>query len=329
MKFRRGIWIAYICWSIALILLMIGVTLRSGLFPSRYRDFIESRAVQSHVSSGPSSTYGAIQPAAARLLHTRILLGLIIQWSVMLMAVAAIGLLLHRALALGERRGLFAATVTHELRTPVTTLRMYSQMLENGLVKGEERQCEYLATMRREADRLHRLVENVLTHVRLDEDRLKLDLQSIELGDALLQVFPHLDILCHDGAMELELSIAADATQVRLQLDLTTFERILFNLVENACKYCRHASDRRLLLRAERQDSQIKVSLIDHGPGIPPVQARHLFKSYRSGHDAAATGGLGLGLSISRRLAQRLGGELTLELRDGSGCCFVLYLPSV
>ena len=126
-------------------------------------------------------------------------------------------------------------------------------------------------------------------------------------------------------------SIPPGTGEVRLRVDRSAVERILFNLVDNACKYARAASDRRIHLDVEADDRAVRLTVSDHGPGIEPRELRRLFRPFhKSARDAAQSApGVGLGLALSRRLARALGGELTV-LRDRPvGAAFCLRLPRV
>ncbi len=105
-------------------------------------------------------------------------------------------------------------------------------------------------------------------------------------------------------------------------------EQILFNLVDNACKYARGGADRGLELRARLDRGFVRFELADHGPGVADNERKRLFQPFRkSARDAAHSApGVGLGLALSRRLARDMGGELSLDSGADSGACFALAL---
>jgi signal transduction histidine kinase len=129
--------------------------------------------------------------------------------------------------------------------------------------------------------------------------------------------------------MSLVTSIAPAAGEVRLHVDRSAVERILFNLVDNACKYARSASDRRIHLDAEVDDRAVRLTVSDHGPGIAPEEARRLFRPFhKSARDAAQSApGVGLGLALSRRLARSLGADLHVVRDRPVGAEFCVRLP--
>ena len=116
---------------------------------------------------------------------------------------------------------------------------------------------------------------------------------------------------------------------VNVRAHVSAVEQILFNLVDNACKYAASASDRRIVLETARSRDRALLKVRDYGPGIARADARRLFRPFsKSARDAANTApGIGLGLALSRRLARRMGGDLRLDETVTTGACFVLSLP--
>jgi signal transduction histidine kinase len=135
--------------------------------------------------------------------------------------------------------------------------------------------------------------------------------------------------------MKLEVDAAEELQTLSLCTDPAAVEQILFNLVDNACKYASHGEDKRIHLEvssAGRHGELVQFRVRDHGPGISRQGQRKLFQPFsKSVHEAASTApGVGLGLALSRRLARDLGGSLTMENQTGSsGAVFVLQLPAV
>src|SRR5207248_745624 len=119
---------------------------------------------------------------------TPLRVGLALAWVAALLALLMVGLGGWSLFDLSERRFRFVSAVTHELRTPLTTLRLYLDMLTSGFVREEERKAEYLQTLHRESDRLHRLIGNVLDFARLEKQRPRLERKPVPVGDLLEQV---------------------------------------------------------------------------------------------------------------------------------------------
>jgi signal transduction histidine kinase len=119
-------------------------------------------------------------------------------------------------------------------------------------------------------------------------------------------------------------------TNLQILTDAGALERILFNLVDNACKYARSAADKRIHIEAVPERQRVRIRVRDHGPGIDSKDIAKLFQPFhKSARDAANSApGVGLGLSLCRRLAQSIGGELSLEQNSDTGAVFSLLLPS-
>ena len=254
---------------------------------------------------------------------------LVLSWSAALLALAAVGVTLRATISVGEQRSRFASAVTHELRTPLTTFRMYSEMLAEDMVP-EEQRAEYLATLRRESDRLSHLLENVMSYARLEEGRGGLRLVPVSLQAILDRTLPILERHVRDAGASLEVDAPA-AAQLVVDADLEAVGQILFNLVDNACKYGGGAAGTAIRLAVTGGTERVELRVRDDGQGIGHDMAHSIFRPFergeRSGDDVAdAKPGIGLGLALARGLARDLGGDLSLEPADGRGACFCLSL---
>jgi signal transduction histidine kinase len=259
---------------------------------------------------------------------TPLRVGLALAWVAALIALLAVGLGSWSLLDLSERRIRFVSAVTHELRTPLTTLRLYLDMLTGGLVRDETQKTEYLHTLHAEADRLHRLIANVLDFSRLEDQRPRLVTTTVKLGRLLEQVRATWQTRCHDAGKELIVeNCAGDETTLETDAELT--QQVLGNLIDNACKYSRDAEDRRIWLRANKPDAtHLRIEVEDRGPGVAARERRAIFRPFRRGHGTDATGGVGLGLALAQRWTRLLGGQLSLRNCSSSpGACFQLELP--
>jgi len=258
-------------------------------------------------------------------------LTLLLAWAAALLAGLAVAVLLRGAVALSQRRADFVSAVTHELRTPLTTFRMYTEMLAEGMVSDEPTRSSYVSTLQAEADRLAHLVENVFAYARLERGRPHGTVENVELGPLIEGMGGRLSQRAAQAGMEIVTSFAEGAAQVRVRVSATAIEQVLLNLVDNACKYAASAADRRIQLDVSLDGGRATVRLRDHGPGIPQRDVGRIFQPFRkSAHPAAKLApGVGLGLALSRRLAEDMGGRLVLAASDGNGACFVLTLPLV
>jgi signal transduction histidine kinase len=259
---------------------------------------------------------------------TPLRVGLVLAWLAALLALLTVGVGSWSLLDLSERRIRFVSAVTHELRTPLTTLRLYLDMLTGGLVRDEAQKTEYLHTLHAEADRLHRLIANVLDFSRMEDQRPRLVKSTLKLGCLLEQVRATWQTRCHDAGKQLIVeNTAGDETTLETDAELT--EQVLGNLIDNACKYSRDAEDHRIWLRASKLEmTQLRIEVEDRGPGVSARERRAIFRPFRRGHGTDATGGVGLGLALAHRWTRFLGGRLALRTCSASqGACFQLELP--
>lgn len=249
-------------------------------------------------------------------------------WLAMAVAAGAVGGLLASVIALSERRAAFVSSVTHELRTPLTTFRLYSGLLEEGMVPAAEVPT-YHATLRREADRLTHLVENVLAYARLERGRHAARLAPVTVGDLLDRTTPRPAERALQAGFAWRLDADAATRRLTVTTDPAAVEQVLFNLVDNACKYGRGTASAVIAVTAIARGRSLAIAVRDHGPGVAAREAARLFEPFRKSARDAAEGaaGVGLGLALSRRLARQMGGDLTHEPPADGGATFVLTLP--
>lgn len=248
-----------------------------------------------------------------------------VAWACLVLVAFGLGFVMHRTLSLAQRRADFVSAVSHELRTPLTTFRMYTEMLAAGMVKDEDARAHYLNTLHSESLRLGHLVENVLAYARLENSSSEDRIQRMPVADLLERASGRLKTRCEQAGMELVHEPCGDSVDV--MADAGAVEQIVFNLVDNACKYAAGGNDKRIHVTCSIGDA-VEIRVTDHGPGIGKSEATRMFKPFRKSAVAAANSapGVGLGLALSRRLAKAMGGSLTLEPTE-IGSKFVLKLP--
>lgn len=265
---------------------------------------------------------GMVEPSPLRR-------SLLIAWACFFIAATAVGVVLNRAMVLSERRGAFVSAVTHELRTPLTTFQLYSEMLADDMVPDPVKRREYLRTLCDESTRLTHLVENVLSYSRIERGRASARREDLLLSDLMARIEPRLRQRTQPTGLDLLVSVAPEAAETRVNVDALAVEQIVFNLVDNACKYAAPASKEKCLrVEVTVEPRQAVVRVRDHGPGLTRQQLKRLFRPFeKSATEAAHSApGVGLGLALCRRLARELGGDLALESSD-AGACFKLTVP--
>lgn len=257
-------------------------------------------------------------------------LGMGLAWLAALIGLAAVGLGGWSLLDLSERRIRFVSTVTHELRTPLTTLRLYADMLTSGLITDNERQQEYLQTLHQEAERLHRLIANVLDYSKLERNRVPVLMTPLPLARLLDETERAWSERCRHVQKSLVVE-RPDDPNLTIRTDGELVQQILGNLIDNACKYSQAASDERVWLRAQvLATGAVALEVEDRGPGVDRTDARRIFAAFhRGGNIATTTPGVGLGLALAQRWAKLLGGKLELLPPSAPpGVRFRLTLPA-
>ena len=244
-------------------------------------------------------------------------------WAAVALALLAVGLLVAGVMRLSERRASFVSSVTHELRTPLTTFRLYSDMLVEGMVKDEQKKNIYLRTMRGEADRLHHLVENVLAYSRIERGSARARREQVDAAEMLERMRDRLDERAKRDGLGLALEWTTPGT-TSVRTDVTAVEQIVFNLVDNACKYGRRDGGGVVAVRGGTSGEKVWIEVSDEGPGVPLGEARRMFRAFHKSASEAAHSmpGVGLGLALSRRLARALGGDLVLRNPGQAGARF-------
>ena len=212
-------------------------------------------------------------------------------------------------------------SISHELRTPIATIAgAASSLLDPNTALHEQARSELTGEIQTAADRLNRLVENLLDMSRLDAGRLQLKLEWCDVGDVIGVALAALRNVIAGRAVRV--TVAPDVPLVKL--DFVLMEQVIVNLVDNACAYTPAGSPLAIDVRAE--EGWIRIDLADCGPGIPPAALERIFdKFYRV--PGTAAGGTGLGLSICRGLVEAHGGELTAQNRPEGGALFTVRLP--
>ncbi|MEX2607220.1 MAG: ATP-binding protein [Kiritimatiellia bacterium] len=228
----------------------------------------------------------------------------------------------HRSRREALQKTTFVSNVSHEFKTPLTTLRLYSELLLEGRITDPDKQKAYLRTMCNESERLARLVHNALDFSRLEMGRNRLTPTDIDLTDCIHRVAERLRERFETTGME----VLLPKTPCRVWADPDAAEQILLNLMDNAIKYA--ADGKNLEVHVDRLNVKVEVRIQDRGAGIPARERKKIFEAFHQVDDRLTreSGGTGLGLHISRRLARQMNGDLNLR-QVSDGACFVWTLP--
>jgi two-component system phosphate regulon sensor histidine kinase PhoR len=222
-----------------------------------------------------------------------------------------------------EIRREFVANASHELKTPLTSIRGYTETLLQGGLEDEEHRARFVETIRAQAIRLEALVDDLLSLADLERPDAALDLKDWDLGVVIREMAETFQELATRMGLRFEVD-AAPGTLVRC--DRTRLELALRNLMENALKYTDAGWVRAAL---EPGPKRVRVAISDSGRGIPPEHLARIFERfYRVDQGRSrALGGTGLGLSIVKHAVQLHGGTVGVESRPGEGSTFWLELP--
>jgi signal transduction histidine kinase len=230
--------------------------------------------------------------------------------------------------AFAERRSNFAAAVSHELKTPLTAIRMYAEMLRDGMVPSEDKQREYAGTITTESERLSRLIDNVLEFSRLEQGTRGVELVTGPLGPIVEEAARILEPHARQAGFELRVEIAPDLPPVRYDRDAVL--QVVFNLVDNALKYAATASDRRVVLSCTAAEGGVQFCVRDRGPGVPPRHLPRIFEAFYRGENelTRSTRGTGIGLALVRGLAERMGVDVSGRNASDGGFEVALRFPA-
>jgi len=258
----------------------------------------------------------------------KLTLGLLI--AVLMVAIAAGSWLivsdLKRQLTLARQKTDFVSNVSHELKTPLTSIRMFSELLAEGRVTDPEKQKSYSRIITAEASRLTRLINNVLDFARTDRNEKKYCVEKCDLAalarETALTFRPHLE------ASGFRFACSVPEEPVLLECDRDAVAQVIVNLLSNAEKYA--AERKEVELRVDQADAgHVEVSVLDRGLGVPAGCESKIFEQFYRAHDSLSSGiqGTGLGLTLARQIARAHGGDVFYEARDGGGSTFILRLP--
>lgn len=233
--------------------------------------------------------------------------------------------LLRRELRLAGQKSNFVSQVSHELKTPLTSIRMYSELLrEHGPRLSASKQEKYLRVLTDETERLTRLVNNVLDFSRLDNRRKQYNPSRVNLTELLEAAVP----VCRESleTAGMELNPVLPDIPAECTIDRDSLLQVLYNLIDNAVKYAPPSPRIDLILARGQRRWEIRVR--DYGPGIPGGMSDKIFqKFYRADNGLTGkAGGFGLGLSISRGLMRDQGGDLK-SADAAPGAEFIIILP--
>jgi signal transduction histidine kinase len=230
-----------------------------------------------------------------------------------------------REMVLAREQADFVSAVSHEFRTPLTSMRHLTDLLVSRGVTSEERRTQYYGLLANETERLHRMVESLLSFGRIEGGGYAWQLTTADAGElvnGILEEFRR-ESLAEGRAVICE--VEDDLPAIRA--DREALSRALWNLLENAAKYSEAGSEIRVFAR--RLGNTILIGVGDRGVGIPPNEHEKIFQKFVRGAEAKRAGvrGVGIGLALVKRIVEAHGGTVQVESEPGRGSTFTLVLP--
>ena len=232
---------------------------------------------------------------------------------------------LTRLKQLERTREEFVANVSHELRTPLSLIKGYVETLLDGARNDPQISERFLKIIERNTQRLDLLIQDLLTISALESERIKLNLQPMELRPLVEKIFTDLKPPAENKNVEL----ISELPELTATADVNRLEQVLANLVDNAIKYGR-AQGRVTVGGKKLDDGKLEIFVQDDGPGIPAEALDRVFERFYRVDKARSRdqGGTGLGLSIVKHIVQAHGGEVWVQSEPGKGATFFFTLPA-
>jgi signal transduction histidine kinase len=230
-----------------------------------------------------------------------------------------------RELQLGRVRADFVSGVSHELKTPLTLIRLYGETLLYGENETDEERKSYYQIITRESERLTQLIERVLDFSRIERGQKQYHLRDGDLAEVIARTVEVYSQYLQRQGFTLAMDLATDVPPVRF--DQNAVAEAVVNLLDNAAKYAGAAQWIGIRLYAEA--AHVVFEVADRGPGIPPGEHEKIFQQFYRGREQEEKGGYGLGLFLTQHIMQAHGGRIELISENGEGSRFRLLFPVV
>jgi signal transduction histidine kinase len=222
------------------------------------------------------------------------------------------------------RRHLFAA-ISHDLRTPLASIRAMVEAIDDGVVTDAETTQRYVRNVLGEVHRLSGLIDDLFELSRLDAGALTLHVEPGSLHDLVSDTLEAIQVQAAEKGLHLRGAVAEDLPPV--MMDVARIQRVLTNLVQNAIRHT--PPDGTILLEAQEEQTTVRLDVVDSGEGVAPEDLPHIFERFYRGEKSRVRGqgGTGLGLAIARGLVEAHGGQIWAQSAPGEGARFSFVLP--
>ncbi|HTM20126.1 MAG TPA: HAMP domain-containing sensor histidine kinase [Kofleriaceae bacterium] len=225
-----------------------------------------------------------------------------------------------------ELKSEFISNVSHELKTPLSIISMFGELLSMGRTSSPDQAREYAEIIRRESGRLSRLIDNVLDFAKLERGAEVFEFAQSDLGDVVARAAELTRHRLDRAGMTMTVDIEPDLPLIKLDANAMTLATL--NLLDNAVKYAADGKQLEVALRLRGQRMELEVR--DHGPGIELDEQEHIFDRFYRARAVRLKPirGSGIGLALVKRIAEAHHGGVTVTSAPGRGACFLLWLPA-
>jgi two-component system, OmpR family, phosphate regulon sensor histidine kinase PhoR len=245
--------------------------------------------------------------------------------AIILVGLIVLAIAIRRERRANELKSDFISNVSHELKTPLSIISMFGEMLANGRTKSSEQATEYAEIIWRESVRLGRLIDNVLDFAKIERGMGVYEFAESDLVEVVTRAIDLANRRLQAANMTLESELEEDLPMVNL--DANAFTLAVLNLVDNAIKYAAEGTKIDLTLR--RDDDRVILAVKDFGPGIALEEQARIFERFYRAKEMRLKPirGSGIGLALVQHIARAHGGDITVESKPGKGATFQLWLP--
>ena len=250
-------------------------------------------------------------------------------WAVLLLIIAIAGdiilafRMVKREVALAQLKSDFVSNISHELKTPLTSINVFVEMLLLGLYKDETDAAEYLRIIQKENSRLISLVERVLDFPKLESGKMEFRYKQESIREVILSTLDIFQVQLVENECEIAANLADNLPQLRIDRDAIT--EALLNLLSNAVKYS--FDEKKVTINAQIVNGYVAIEVIDNGMGIPKHEQKKIFQPFYRVKDTREIEGSGLGLAYVKYIIEAHGGKVTVQSAVGCGSKFTLFLP--